>query len=246
MGAGRRPHGGVLARGITTALRRKEQSDFSAIDALFVRNRLWADRKVKAVPDFFKELAKGQSPNFMWIGCSDSRVAPTEITDSQSGEMFVHRNVANMVINSDVSLLCGLQFAIEALGVRDIVVCGHYGCGGVENSMKHENMGQMNAWLQNIKDVYRLYQKELDAIEDNDQRLRRLVECNVLEQCLNLSKISFVQESIRSTGLPRIHGLVYEMGTGELKRIGDNLHERLAEIADLYAMQRNRSENGDL
>ena len=156
-------------------------------------NKKWVEEKLNLDPTYFKNLAKGQSPEFLWIGCSDSRVPANEITGTQSGEIFVHRNVANMVVHTDLNFLSVLQYAVQVLKVKHIIVCGHYGCGGVLTAMSKNNAGLVSNWLRNIKDVYQKHSGVLDAIEDETERANKLVEFNVIEQASNLARTSFVQ-----------------------------------------------------
>ncbi len=182
-------------------------------------NKLWADRQVEADPDFFKRLESLQSPEFLWIGCSDSRVPANEITGTRPGEIFVHRNVANLVVNGDLNLLSVLQYSVEVLKVKHIIVCGHYGCGGVQAAMTNRHFGVLNEWLRNIKDVYRLYQKEIDALPTKEEQLNRMTELNVKEQLMNLAKTSIIQKAWKTENAPYLHGWVYALDNGILKSI---------------------------
>ncbi len=186
-------------------------------EQLLLSNKAWAQEKVENSPDFFRNLAKGQSPRFLWIGCSDSRVPADQITNTEPGEIFVHRNVANMVVHTDLNMLSVLQYAVEVLKVDHVMVVGHYGCGGVKASMENAHLGLINKWLRNIKEVYRLYQGELDAIENTDKRADRLVELNIREQVYNLAKTSIIQRSWQNRQAPTLHGWVYGMEDGVLK-----------------------------
>lgn len=187
---------------------------------LLENNKAWVDTKKQDNPDFFKELSKGQSPDYLWIGCSDSRVPANEITGTKPGEMFVHRNIANMVVHSDMNLLSVLSYAVEVLKVKDVIVCGHYGCGGVIAAMGNKQYGLIDNWLRHIKDVYRYHHTELDAITDEDQRARRFVELNVMEQVNDLSKTSIVQNAWEKNQPLNIHGWVYDVGDGIIKDLG--------------------------
>ncbi len=182
-------------------------------------NKRWADKQVEADPDFFKRLESLQSPEFLWIGCSDSRVPANEITGTRPGEIFVHRNVANLVVNGDLNLLSVLQYSVEVLKVKHIIVCGHYGCGGVQAAMTNRHFGVLNEWLRNIKDVYRLYQKEIDALPTETERLNRMTELNVKEQLMNLAKTSIIQKAWKTENAPYLHGWVYALDNGILKSI---------------------------
>jgi carbonic anhydrase len=181
---------------------------------LLEENRNWAAEQVEKDPEYFSRLVDIQQPEFMWIGCSDSRVPANELTGSQPGEIFVHRNVANMVVHTDLNMLSVLQYAVEVLKVKHIIVCGHYGCGGVRAAMTQTSLGLINKWLRNIKDVYRIHRNEIDAIEDETKRSNRLVELNVREQVMNLAKTSIVQSSWKKENRPDLHGWVYDLHDG--------------------------------
>ncbi|MDQ3536700.1 MAG: carbonic anhydrase, partial [Bacteroidota bacterium] len=165
---------------------------------IFENNRRWVQKELENDPDYFKKLAQGQSPRYLWIGCADSRVPADRITGTRPGEMFVHRNIANMVVHTDINMLSVLQYAVDVLKVQDVIVCGHYGCGGVAAAMSDKQFGLIDNWLGNIKDVIRLHYDEIMAIEDNESRLKRLVELNVIEQVYNLTKTSIIQNSVNS------------------------------------------------
>jgi carbonic anhydrase len=165
-------------------------------------------------PTYFEKLSKGQSPEYLWIGCSDSRVPANQITGTEPGEVFVHRNIANMVVHSDMNMLSVLSYAVEVLKVKHIIVCGHYGCGGVIAAMKNQQFGLIDNWLRHIKDVYRYHHVELDAIEDENERARRFVEVNVQEQVHDLGKTSIVQNAWRRNQPLHIHGWVYDINDG--------------------------------
>ncbi len=186
-------------------------------EQLFVNNRQWVADQVAQDPDFFHRLAGGQRPKYLFIGCSDSRVNANEITGTQTGQMFIHRNIANVVVHTDMNLMSVLQFAVEVLHVEHVIVCGHYGCGGVKAALEHSYHGLIDKWLRNIKDVYRLYRDELDAIEDDDKRHERLVELNVREQVYRLCSTSFVQRAWRSERKLHVHGWVYDIRDGLLR-----------------------------
>src|SRR5687767_8036613 len=175
-------------------------------EVLLRDNKLWAQDKISSDPDYFDRLSHLQTPEFLWIGCSDSRVPANEITGTQPGEIFVHRNVANLVINNDVNLLAVLDFAVNHLKVKHVIICGHYGCVGVKASMtKRDFKPVLNMWLRNLKDVYRLHRKELDAISNEDERSDRLVELNVQEQVQNLAKTSIIQRAWKNENRPDLH-----------------------------------------
>ncbi|KAF0241894.1 MAG: carbonic anhydrase [Chitinophagaceae bacterium] len=188
-------------------------------EKLLLENKAWASEKTMDDPDYFKRLVDIQSPEFLWIGCSDSRVPANEITGTQPGEIFVHRNIANMVVNTDLNLLSVLQYAVETLHVKHIIVCGHYGCGGVKAAMTNHNMGIINKWLRNIKDVHRFHREEVDAIEDENQQLNRMIELNVIEQVMNLAKTSIIQKAWKEENRPDIHGWVYDLHDGIIKTV---------------------------
>lgn len=184
---------------------------------LLEANKHWARERVRHDPTFFKHLAELQTPRFLWIGCSDSRVPANEITGTDPGEVFVHRNIANLVVNTDINVLSVLEYAVNYLKIEHVIVCGHYGCGGVLAAMSKQSYGGINPWLGNIKDVYRLHAKELEACPTDDARARRLVELNVEEQVLNLSKTTVLQRAWQEERRPLIHGWVYGLDDGLLK-----------------------------
>jgi carbonic anhydrase len=189
-------------------------------EKLLQENKLWAGGKVASDPDFFNRLSHLQTPEFLWIGCSDSRVPANEITGTQPGEIFVHRNIANMVVNTDSNVLSVLEYAVNHLKVKHIIVCGHYGCGGIKAAMSNHDYKQvLNMWLRNIKDVYRLHREELDAINDFDQRADRLCELNVKEQVMDLAKTSIVQRAWKHEQRPHLHGWVYGLKDGLINPI---------------------------
>lgn len=192
-----------------------------SFEKILLQNKAWARETVQNDPQFFEKLQYIQKPEFLWIGCSDSRVPADQITGTMPGEIFVQRNIANMVVHTDLNLLSVLDYAVTHLKVKHIIVCGHYGCGGVKAAMSHHNMGIMNKWLRNIKDVYRLHEDELQAITDEEERVNRLVEYNVKEQVLNLAKTSIVQKAWKYDHQPHLHGWVYSLSNGILKPIYD-------------------------
>jgi carbonic anhydrase len=189
----------------------------SELNRLLDNNKAWAAENLQRDPEYFSRLAKLQSPEFLWIGCSDSRVAANVITGTQPGEVFVHRNIANMVVHTDLNLLSVLEYAVNFLKVTHVIVCGHYGCGGVAAAHGHKNLGIINNWLRNIEDVYRFHRDELDRIGDEEKRINRLVELNVQEQVLNLAKTSIIQKAWKHEKRPSLHGWVYGLDTGHLK-----------------------------
>ena len=187
------------------------------IKNLLEGNALWVNNTLKHNPAFFDKLAAGQSPKFLWIGCSDSRVPATEITNALPGSIFVQRNIANMVVHTDSNLLSVVNYAVKVLKVKHIIVVGHYGCGGVQAAMGNDKFGFLDNWLMHIKDSYRLHEEELDGIKDEQKRFDRFVEVNVQEQVANLAKISFIQEEWDNGDFPHIHGWVYSLKDGLLK-----------------------------
>jgi carbonic anhydrase len=187
------------------------------IEPILENNRKWVSKQRAADPQFFERLADGQKPRYLFIGCSDSRVPASAITGTGPGEMFVHRNIANMVVHTDFNLLSVLQYAVEVLGVQDIMVVGHYGCGGVAAAASNKQYGLIDGWLTNIRDVIRVHETEFLRIKDEDERLRRLVELNVIEQVRNLAKTNIIQNAWKTANPPRLHGLVYDIKEGLLK-----------------------------
>ncbi|MEP7238701.1 MAG: carbonate dehydratase [Ferruginibacter sp.] len=183
-------------------------------NALLENNKAWAILRKKNNPGFFKELSEGQSPQYLWIGCSDSRVPANEITGTNPGQIFVHRNIANMVVHSDMNMLSVLSYAVDVLKVKHIIVCGHYGCGGVIAAMGNKQYGLIDNWLRHIKDVYRYHHIELDAITDEEERTRRFIELNVIEQVHDLGKTTIVQNAWNRQQEVHIHGWVYDLKDG--------------------------------
>lgn len=189
-------------------------------EKLLLENKAWASEKLSINKDYFTDLAKNEQPEFLWIGCSDSRVPALEVTNSEPGDMYVHRNVANIVVNTDVNLMSVLQYALEVLQVKHVIVCGHYGCGAIKAAITKDSYGLIDAWLKNIKDVYRIYREDLDLIADLEQKQDRLVELNVKEQVMNLAKGRIIQRAWASSEKhPVLHGWVYDIKTGLLKDI---------------------------
>lgn len=207
---------------------------------LLESNKAWADQMVQQDPDFFNRLVDVQTPQFLWIGCADSRVPPNEITQTRPGDIFIHRNVANLVIHTDMNMLSVLQYAVEVLEVKHIIVCGHYGCGGVKAAMTRHSYGLINKWLRHIKDVYRLHEAELTVIESEEQRLNRLIEVNIMEQVKNLAYTSIVQGAWKKRNAPHLHGWVYDLHNGIINPLieipaGSKLEHSIYEYDDLNA-----------
>jgi carbonic anhydrase len=188
-------------------------------EKLLLQNKAWSEEKLELDKDFFNRLAHQQKPKFLWIGCSDSRVPANEITGTDPGEVFVHRNIANMVVHTDLNLLSVLQYAVNVLEVDHVIVCGHYGCGGIEAALGNKSFGLINKWLRNIKEVYKMYQAEIDAIGNHADRVNRLVELNVLEQCQDLLKTSIIQKAWHDRKAPEIHGWVYGLNNGLINEL---------------------------
>jgi len=189
-------------------------------ERLLLENKAWAAEKLEDDPSYFDRLSHLQTPEFLWIGCSDSRVPANEITNTQPGEIFVHRNIANMVVHTDVNLLSVLEYAVSHLKVKHVIVCGHYGCGGVKAAMTNIDYKQvLNMWLRNIKDVYRLHKEELETLEEGEPRFDRLVELNVMEQVIHLAKTSIVQRAWKNHSRPDLHGWVYGLKDGIIKPV---------------------------
>ena len=205
-------------------------------DHVFENNRKWAEEQRAKDPDFFTKLSAGQSPEYLYIGCADSRIPAEAITGMGAGDMFVHRNVANMVVNTDLNVLSVINYAVRHLGVKHVVVCGHYGCGGVKAAMTPKDMGQLNPWLRNIRDVYHLHEKELSAITDEAQRYDRLVELNVVEQCRNVIKTASLQQAYAKNQYPIVHGWVFGFNDGRLKDLKIDFKEMLASVQKIYSL----------
>lgn len=208
----------------------------TSLDTLLRNNQAWADRVTREDPTFFDRLSRQQSPEYLWIGCSDSRVPANQVVDLLPGEVFVHRNIANLFVHTDMNALSVLEYAVNHLSVRHVIVCGHYGCGGVRAAMSARHHGMIDNWLRHIKDVYRLHQNELEAIADPTQRERRLVELNVVEQVYNVCKTSIVQESWQKTRLPQVHGWVYDVANGLVRDLQVNF-SGLDEMAAIYEFE---------
>ena len=190
---------------------------------IFENNKRWVAEKNETDPNFFNRLSKGQNPPILWIGYSDSRVPANEITGTEPGEIFVHRNIANMVVHTDMNMLSVLDYAVNVLEVKHVIVCGHYGCGGINAALENKQVGIIDNWLRHIKDVYRLHKAEIDAIQDIEQKSRRMVEINVQEQVFDLSKTSIIQNAWAQNQTVYIHGIVYDVANGILKDLNLNI-----------------------
>lgn len=202
---------------------------------LLENNKKWVAGKLAKDPNYFKKLSVGQQPPVLWIGCADSRVPANEIIGAEPGEVFVHRNIANMVVHSDMNMLSVLDYAVNVLQVKHVIVCGHYGCGGVQTAMTNKHVGLIDNWIRHIKDVYRLHRTELDAILDEKERFNRFVELNVVEQVLDLGKTSIVQAAWERGQQIHIHGWVYDIHDGMIK----DLHVTLKDndtLSDVYKL----------
>ncbi|OJV54751.1 MAG: carbonic anhydrase [Bacteroidetes bacterium 43-16] len=205
------------------------------IEQLFENNKQWIAEQLKNDSEYFNKLASGQAPKILYIGCSDSRVTAEEIIGLKPGEAFVHRNVANLVNNVDLSVMSVINYAVEHLKVEHVIVCGHYNCGGVKAAMQSADLGILNPWLRNIRDAYRLNKEELNAIEDIDQRYDRLVEVNVKEQCINVLKTAVVQRAVKDRGLT-VHGWVFDLRNGEVKDLNIDFQKHLEAIREIYRL----------
>jgi carbonic anhydrase len=203
------------------------------IDQIFRNNQHWVTEKLKTDSDYFEKLSKGQKPTVLYIGCSDSRVSAEELMGVQPGEVFVHRNIANMVPNTDLSAMSVINYAINQLKVNHIVVCGHYNCGGVKAAMQSADLGILNPWLRNIRDVYRLHKKELDKLPDEEAKYKRLIELNVQEQCVNVLKTADVQRAYYERKLT-VHGWVFDLKSGELIDLKIDFDKILKNIMEIY------------
>ena len=201
---------------------------------IFENNRRWVEARMQQDPHFFDRMAHVQNPDYLYIGCSDSRVSAEEMMGLSPGEVFVHRNVANVVNAIDMNASSVIQYAVKNLKVKHIIVCGHYHCGGIAAALEQKDYGLLNPWLRNIRDVYRLHREELDAIEDNAERFDRLVELNVQEQAINVIKMASVQQRYAEEGLPVVHGWVFDVRTGLLKDLQIDFEAILSEIMQIY------------
>lgn len=203
------------------------------LDQIFDNNKIWVAEKLKMDSEYFNNLSLGQSPEILYIGCSDSRVSSEELMGAKPGEVFVHRNIANMVPNTDLSVMSVINYAVSYLKVKHVVVCGHYYCNGVKAAMKSEDMGILNPWLRNIRDVYRIHRCELDTIADEDLRYKRLVELNVQEQCVNVLKTADVQKAYKERTLT-VNGWVFDIKSGQLIDLKIDFDKILQNIMEIY------------
>ena len=198
-------------------------------------NKNWVNEKLASDPEFFKRLENGQQLPLLWIGCADSRVPANEIIGAPPGEVFVHRNIANMVVHTDMNMLSVLDYAVNALKIEHIIVCGHYGCGGVKAAMEHKSIGLIDNWIRHIKDVYRKHQAELEKIEDEKERWDKFVELNVVEQVFDLAETSIVQNAWKNDQKLTVHGWAYGVGTGLVNDLGVNLSNN-DELDEVYKL----------
>lgn len=203
-------------------------------EQLFENNKKWVASKKTADPDFLKKLSGDQSPDYLYIGCSDSRVPANEIMGLEPGEVFVHRNVANLVNNVDLNVMSVINYAVKHLDVKHIIVCGHYNCGGVKAAMQSKDLGVLNPWLRTIRDVYRFHQAALDRMDDEAERYKRLVELNVQEQCINIIKYAAVQKMYLRKGHPEVHGWVFDLHNGLIKDLNIDFRSILQSIQQIY------------
>lgn len=206
------------------------------IKSIFANNQKWIQEKEKNDPDYFKKLSYGQNPQILYIGCSDSRVTAEELMGAKPGEVFVHRNIGNILPNSDISSMSVINYAVVHLKVNHIIICGHYYCGGVKAAMQSADLGVLNPWLRNIRDVYRLHKDELNAIADEEEKYKRLVEINVQEQCVNVIKTAEVQRAIKERGLT-VHGWVFDVHSGELIDLKIDFDDILEHIREIYRLE---------
>ncbi|MCB9426329.1 MAG: carbonic anhydrase [Flavobacteriales bacterium] len=203
------------------------------IQKIFENNQNWVQSKLNIDADYFKNLVEGQSPDILYIGCSDSRVTAEELMGISPGEAFVHRNIANMVPNTDLNVMSVIDFAVLHLKVNHVVVCGHYNCGGVKAAMQSQDLGILNPWLRNIRDVYRIHKEELNKIQDEEQKYKRLVELNVQEQCINVIKTAEVQRAYRDRGIS-VHGWVFDIHSGKLIDLKIDFNKILENVMEIY------------
>jgi carbonic anhydrase len=215
----------------------EQEKSHKAYTDLLLQNKAWVAQKNMDDPDFFNRLSNIQTPKFLWIGCSDSRVPANEITATDPGEIFVHRNIANMVVHTDMNMLSVLDYAVNVLKVEHVIVCGHYGCGGVRAAMGNKQFGLIDNWIRHIKDVYQMYKRELDEIADPEERENRFTELNVIEQVYDLSKTSIVQNSWQNHKRPTLHGWVYDIRNGVIKDLDVSFKDN-SEMPSVYKFDR--------
>ncbi len=214
------------------------EKDYKMRDLLFKKNQLWANKMRAFDPDFFERLSKQQTPDYLWIGCSDSRTAANQVVDLDPGEIFVHRNIANVVVHSDLNCLSVIQFAVEVLKVKHIIVCGHYGCGGVKAAMENHKHGLIDNWLRHIQDVYRVHKKEIDLLDNKNAQYDLLCEKNVIEQVLNVCHTTIVQKAWQAQVDLSVHGWIYSIKNGILRDLNVcvSAPEQLKEIYKTHGM----------
>lgn len=203
--------------------------------SIIQNNRDWVEGILKEDPEYFERLAKGQQPPLLWIGCADSRVPANQIIGAQPGEVFVHRNIANMVVHSDMNMLSVLDYAVNVLKVQHVIVCGHYGCGGIQAAMTNNSIGLIDNWIRHIKNIYRLHKVELDAIEEESKRFDRFVELNVIEQVFDLAKTSIVQGAWKNNQDLHLHGWVYRVNSGIIKDLNVNVSNE-SQLDEVYQL----------
>ncbi len=206
------------------------------IKKVFENNEGWVAQQLKKDPEYFNNLSQGQSPEILYIGCSDSRVAAEELMGVRPGDVFVHRNIANMIPNTDLNIMSVINYAVVHLKVKHIIVCGHTNCGGIKAAMESMDLGILNPWLRNIRDVYRLHRKELDTIEDDTKRYDRLAELNVQEQCINVIKTAEVQKAVIERGLT-VHGWIFDLRTGKLIDLAIDIEKITKDIVNIYRIR---------
>ena len=206
----------------------------SSYEQLFQNNQKWVEEKLAKDAHFFEQLSKDQNPEYLYIGCSDSRVTAEEIMGLGPGDVFVHRNVANLINSTDLSAITAIEYAVKYLKVKHVIVCGHYNCGGIKAAMEPKDLGILNPWLRTVRDVYRMHKSELNAITDQQSRYNRLVELNVVDQCINVIKMATVQLSYKSNGYPKVHGWVFDIHKGKIIDLEINTVEILSEISEIY------------
>lgn len=214
----------------------QEDLHMKVLKHLFNRNREWADNIKESDPDFFSRLASQQSPEYLWIGCSDSRIPANSIVGLVPGEMFVHRNIANVVVHTDLNCLSVIQYSVDVLKVKHIIVCGHYGCGGIKAAMDSQDHGLIDNWLRNVKDVYRYHQAQLDAIQSEEEKFKLLCELNVVEQVSNICHTTIVQNAWKSGHELAVHGWIYRIEVGLLTDLNVCITNR-DEIAQIHRME---------